>query len=56
MGESARHGVASSKAPKYCSNEAEARHLSERSTLSTRGENNAASAIFQQYFICCGVA
>ena len=40
MGESARHEVASSKAPKYSSNEAKARHLSERN-LSTRSENKA---------------
>lgn len=31
-----------------CSNAAETRHLSERSTLSTRSENNAVSTKFQQ--------
>ena len=40
-GESARRRVASSEAPKYCSNEAEARHLSEHNALSTRSESKA---------------
>lgn len=33
---------------KYCSNEAKARHLNERSRLSMRSKNNATLAIFQQ--------